>query len=176
MSLELQMQLEDSLSNHFVFTIPAFPGMNDIVNTNLRVIQTEVPAKVIETYEVIMGGRKATRPSGISGTPNSFTFTYRADKYMKVYKGFSAWMELIQSSQLGTGLGDAVPITGGISPIRVPIILKTAEANKVPSGTGWTFLGCYPTEHGALTFDENNGDPLEVSVTVNFIDIIYPVV
>ena len=176
MSLELTLFTEDALSNHFYAVIPTFPGVTDMVNTNLRILNVDIPPKVIDTYQVVKNGRKADRPSGISGSATSFTFTYRADKYMKVYKGFSAWMELIQNSQTGLGLGDAVPITGGISPIRVPIIVGTAEAGQIPSGTLWTILGAYPTEHGAITFDENSGDPLEVSVTMSYIDIVYPIV
>lgn len=174
MSLEIQMFQEDALANHFIYVIPTFPGMIDLINTNLRVINTEVPEKVITTYDITYAGRKGTRPSGLIGTTNQFTFTYRADKYMRVYKGFMAWMELIQNSKTALGLGDAVPFIGGPSLIRIPITLQTAEANKIPNGTGWTFNGCYPTSHGALSFDENSGDPLEVSVTMDFIDIKYP--
>jgi hypothetical protein len=176
MSLEIMLMQEDALANHHIMNIPTFPGMTDLVNTNLRIITTEVPDKQIDTYEVTYGGRKATRVSGIVGTANEITFSYRADKYMHVYKGFMAWMELIQSSQTATGLGDAVPIVGGPSLFRVPITLQTAEADQVPSGTTWVFNGAFPSSHGAVTFDQNSGDPLEVSCTLQFIDILYPVI
>lgn len=172
--LEIQSFQEDALSNHFLLSIPSFPGVSDIYQTNLRVITIDLPEKVIETYEIIHGGRKMTRPSGISGTSNQFSFTYRADKYMDVYKGFCQWAEYVHDSQTGLSLGDAVPLVGGPSLIRVPIKVSTAEADKVPNGTEWTFNGCYITSHGGLTFDENSGDPIEVSGTMDFIDVVWP--
>ncbi len=173
-ALEIVTYQEDALANHYFMVLPAFPGVVDMQQTNFRILNVDIPEKVIDTYEVTHGGKKATRPSGVIGTANEFSFSYRADKYMKVYRGFMAWMEYIQSSQTGTGMGDAVPLVGGPSPIRVPITIQTAEADKVPNGNLWQFNGCFPTSHGAVTFDENSGDPIEVSVTMACLDIVYP--
>ncbi len=114
-ALEIVTYQEDALANHYFMVLPAFPGVVDMQQTNFRILNVDIPEKVIDTYEVTHGGKKATRPSGVIGTANEFSFSYRADKYMKVYRGFMAWMEYIQSSQTGTGMGDAVPLVGGPS-------------------------------------------------------------
>lgn len=181
-SLEIVTFQEDALANHFLMTIPTFPGVTDLVDTNIRVTSVDIPDTVIETYTITKGGRKLTRPSGIVGNPNEITLNYRIDKYMKVYKGFNAWKELIQNSLTGIGLlGDALPVTGGPSQYRVPITVQTfapdpkGGSDGVPLGTSWLFLGAYPSSHGAFTFDEESGDPLTASLTLQFIDFVPPI-
>jgi len=154
----LRQFTEDALANQFQLIIPPFPGVEDIQQTNLRVLTVDIPEYAIGTYEITKKGSKMTRRSGISELPTEFSFTYRVDKNYSVYKGFLSWLKLCRDS-----------VTGIMAPenvIRVPITVQPIDGNNNVLFEGWEMFGCFPSSHDGLSFDEESGDPLTASVTM----------
>jgi len=165
---------EDALTNHFMVIIPAFPNVVQLANLNMRILTTNIPGQTIETYDIVKRGKKATRPSSMSGQEKTFTFTYRVDKYFQVYQGISQWLAFIQNPITMAMASDSGLLgTGGASTYRVPIIVQGLDTNDVLTNV-WTFTGCYPSEQDEIGFDENSSDPIEKTVTMNFINLYYP--
>lgn len=167
---------EDALQNHYQMIIPTFILADDIVNINLRVTGVDIPAQAIETYTITKNGKKLTRPSGISGQGNEFTFKYRPDKRFRNYNSIARWMGYIQNpSSLSMGGDSGIDGTLGASTYRVPITVLGVDANGIITNT-WLFTGCWPSSQDALSFSEDTGEPFEVSVTMQYATIIYPTV
>ena len=173
----LQTFGEDALQNHFQIIIPPHPGIGNILNLNARVLSVSIPDQTIETYTITKKGKTFTRPSGVSGQGNEFSFTYRPDKYFETYKAISRWMNLIQDTTTGLmPLSDSgLAGIGGPSLYRVPITVLGMDANNIITGT-WLFTGAYPVTQSGLDFSEDSGDPFEVTVTMNYVTITYPIV
>jgi hypothetical protein len=164
----------DALANHFNLILPVFPNAIALANLNMRIKTFEIPEQTIETYEITKRGKKLTRPSGISGQSNEFSFTYRIDKYFQTYNSISQWMSFIQNPTNMAMASDSGPLgAGGASEFRVPIIVNGLDANNIITNV-WAFTGCWPSSQDAISFDEESGDPLEASVTMQFITVVYP--
>lgn len=165
---------EDALGSHFSVLIPVFPNVIALANLNMRVKSFEIPAQTIGYYEITKRGKKLTRPSGVSDQGNEFSFTYRVDKYFSVYNSISQWMSFIQNPTNMASASDSGPLgVGGASEFRVPIIVNGLDANDIITNV-WSFSGCWPSSQDAISFDEESGDPLEVSVTMQYITAVYP--
>lgn len=163
--LDTFLEVEDALANHFQVIIPAFPGVLGLPRVNLRVKTIDIPDTEIATYEVTKGGKKATRRAGIQGSPNEFSLTYVVDRNYEVYDSFEAWSQAIHNDLTGTQ-----PLPE--SALRIPIQVIGKDANGNITTSGWTFRGCFISSHSGISFDEENGDPLEASVTIQYIDKI----
>lgn len=174
-ALDIVMLHDDALANHFQAVLPAFPGVQDLTQSSVRILSFDIPEITIDNYDITKRGLKATRPNGIEGTDKTFSFTYRADKYWKVYKGITAWMNFIRDIRTGETNPDATPISGGPSTFRFPITVQTLDANDVLTGANWAFEGCYPTGNGSISFDENNGDPIEITATFSYLYADFPI-
>jgi hypothetical protein len=165
---------EDALQNHYMVIIPSFPNVLALANLNMRVKAFDLPAQTIGTYEITKRGKKLTRPSGVSDQGNEFTFTYRSDKYFQVYNSISQWMSFIQNPTNMAMASDSGPLgAGGASEFRVPFIVNGLDTNNIITNV-WSFSGCWPSSQDAISFDEDNGDPIEVSVTMQYITAVYP--
>ena len=164
---------EDALQNHYNMIIPPFLGAGNILNLNLRVTNVDIPAQDIAYYTITKGGRTLTRPSGVSAQGNEFTFNYRPDKQYDSYKSISNWMKLIKDPILATGLSDSGLVGGGgPSLFRVPIIIQALDTNNIINNI-WTLVGCWPSNQSNLSFSEDSGDPLDVTVTMQYTTIAY---
>jgi hypothetical protein len=171
---DLMLLGEDALSNHYQLIIPSFPNVLQLPNLNMRVLSVDIPTQAIGTYEITKRGKKATRPSGLSEQERTFTFTYRVDKYFQVYQGMSQWLAYIQNPvTLSMGSDSGPAGIGGPSTFRVPMIVLGLDTNDIITNT-WTMTGCWPTEQDNISFEEESGDPITKSVTINFINIYYP--
>jgi len=168
---------EDALQNHYQMIINPHPGLGNILGLNLRVTSVEIPAQAIATYTITKRGKTYTRPSGISEQGNQFSFNYRPDKQYDTYKAISRWMNLIQDTTTGLmPLSDSGPLgVGGLSLFRVPVTIIALDANNIINGT-WLIMGCWPSEQSALSFSEDTGEPHDVSVTMQYGSITYPMV
>lgn len=175
-ALDIALFHEDALANHFQVILPAWPGVLNIEQTTIRILNCSIPEDVINTYDITKNGQTAKRPSGIEGIDKTFSFTYRADKYWQVYKGITAWMNFIRGIRTGSMGLDAIPLSGGPSTFRFPISIQTIDSNGVLTGGSWTFEGAWPTGNGSVDFDENNGDPIEITATFDFLYPNYPTV
>jgi len=171
MSLELESLLltgEDALSNHFMVTIPAFLGANEsILSLNLRVLTISNVGRELSTYEITKRGRKSTRPGGIDDTAKEFTFTFRPDKKLRTYNSLIAWTNVIKHEQLGTMVVDPL--------YRVIITVTPVDTANIPLGGPTYYEGCWPSSIDGIEYDEENGDPLNVSVTMQYTNRIAPV-
>jgi len=172
----LQTFGEDALSNHFnaIITFPSLIQNAALASLNLRLKSIEIPAQTIGTYEITKRGKKLTRPNGVSEQGNDFTFTYRVDKYFTVYNAISQWMSFIQNPTNMAAASDSGSLgVGGASEYRAPIIVNGLDANNIITNI-WSFSGCWPSSQDTISFDEESGDPLEVSVTMQYITAVYP--
>jgi hypothetical protein len=167
---------EDALGNHYNVIIPPHPGLGNIVNLNMRVTSVSIPAQAITLYTITKKGKTLTRVAGVSEQGNEITFNYRPDKCYDTYKGISRWMSLIKNPTDGTSiLSDSGPGgIGGPSFYRVPIIVQAIDANNIINAV-WTFLGCWPSNQSEISFSEDSGEPLDITVTMQYATIIYPI-
>ena len=166
---------EDALQNHYQMIISPHPGLGNIANLNMRVTSVEIPAQSIPTYTITKRGKTLTRPAGVSEIGNEFSFNYRPDKWYDSYKSISRWMSLIQDPTTALmPLSDSgVSGIGGPSLFRIPITILALDANNIINAT-WVFTGCWPTEQSPVTFSEDTGEPLDITVTMQFATITFP--
>ncbi len=167
---------EDALSNHYNVIIPPHPGLGNIINLNLRVTNVSIPAQDIAIYTITKNGRTLTRPSGVSTQGNEFSFNYRPDKKYDTYSAISRWMKLIKDPVTMLGLGDSGATgEGGPSLFRVPITVQALDNNDIINNV-WTFTGCWPSNQSEISFSEDSGEPLDVTVTMQYVGISYGLV
>jgi hypothetical protein len=175
MALDLIYQAgDDALANQFMVVIPAFPNVIDIGSVNIRVLTLQIPDLIMGKYTVNFGTDKFDKPSGKSDLNKQLTFTFRIDKYWRVYNSFKLWHSLIMNQDTGAISPDnaANGLGGGNSPIRVPITVQTLDSNNILTGGQWDFEGCWPTSVNGIEFSQDNGDPLIANVTLDFIKMI----
>ena len=167
----------DALTNHFAVVIPNFTQLGtNVANLNMRVLSVDIPDREIGTYEIIKRGRKMDRPNGISEQNREVSFTFRQDKYMGCYKSIHNWMNYIQNNQTMAMASDSGTLgLGGQSEFRHDVeVWALTNLDEGKPHTIWTLEGAYPTSIDGISFDETNGDPIETSVTLNCMNIIYP--
>jgi hypothetical protein len=171
MSFELETLLqtgEDALSNHFMVIIPPFPGANEsILSLNLRVLTISLPGRSLGTYEITKRGRKATRPTSIDETDKEVSFDFRPDRHLRTYNSLASWMNLIQHEQFGTLVPDPI--------YRTIITVQPIDTAGVSLGLPIIFEGCWINDLSGIEYDEESGDPLSCSVTMQFVNRIQPI-
>lgn len=169
----------DALGNHFAMNIPVFSQLGQVVdNLNMRILSVSIPDKEISTYEITKRGRKMNRPAGVSEQSHEVSFTFRADKYWNCYDALVNWHNFIQNNSTMAMASDSGPEgRGGASEYRHDIEIWSISAlddDGVPNNI-WTIKGAYPTTISGVEFSEDNGEPIEVDVTLDSMDIIYPI-
>lgn len=168
----------DALGNHFAMNIPVFSQVGEVVNNlNMRVLSVSIPDKEISTYPITKRGRQMNRPSGVSEQSHDVSFTFRADKYWNCYNALVNWHNFIQNNSTMAMASDSGPEgRGGASEYRHDIEIWSISAlddDGTPNNI-WTIKGAYPTTISGIEFAEDNGEPIEVDVTLDCMDIIYP--
>lgn len=158
---------DDALQNLFEIVIPTFPGAIDVQSTMLRITKLSVPEYSINTYTIDYKTQKMTKPAAKISTPNSFTFSFRVDKYWDVYEGIETWINTIANHETGSMAADG--LLGVASAIRVPIDIIPVDANGEITKTGWTFQGCFPSGLSGISFDQSSTEPFEAQVTMQYI-------
>lgn len=166
---------QDALSNQFYvnFNPLSIVGLGGSWSDQLaiRTLTCSIPAQTISTYEVVKRGRKFSRPSGVSEQSYEFSFTYRVDQNYKTYRLISDWMKIIQAP---VTMASSTEMIGDVATSwRIPITVTAADSlDRVKAK--WIMEGAFPVEQDAIEFDEENGDPLVLSVTMHFQNILYP--
>lgn len=157
---------DDALTNLFDMEIGTVPFLPNLQSTVLRVQNISIPETGANTYEVHYKTQVFTKPAGKVNAPNEFSFEFRVDRNWLIYKGFVAWKNAVANTYSGEIGSD-----GPNSDIRVPISVWAVGGDGLrPSGVGvWRFEGCYPTSVGEVSFDYTSGDPITVSVTMNYL-------
>jgi hypothetical protein len=51
--------------------------------------------------------------------------------------------------------------------------ISSLETDAVPNNI-WVLKGTYPTSVGGVSFNEEEGDPIQIDVTLDCMDIVYP--
>lgn len=172
----------DALANHYSIILPTsisqLAGVTD--QLTLRIKTVDIPDKTIATYDITKRGRTFSRPSGNNEQERDVTFTFRPDKKLKTYKALTNWMNYIQNNETMFMASDAgVDGEGGVSTYRANLEVWSIDSldNDNYAGTPnsiWTLVGAFPTSVGGLSFDDESGEPFDVSVTLNCFNIIYP--
>lgn len=174
MSLFLQTGA-DALGNHFAVTMPEvdeFGGLRDIITYRIQTVN--IPARSITTYSVTKGGKKATRPSGVSDQENATDITFIGDKLWKCYNAFSDWIEAVQNNEtmeIGEDCNE-----NGESNYRHDVVIQAINnltENFEPTNE-WKLIGAFPTNLSDVTFDEESGEPLVFTVHLEYLDTHYP--
>ena len=174
---------EDALANHYSIILPPTVAQLAGVTDQLafRIKNVSIPEKAIATYSITKRGRTFDRPSGNSEQERNVSFSFRPDKKLRTYKAISNWMAYIQDNSTMFMASDSGPTgNGGPSLFRAPVQIWAIDnlddgITGVPNSM-WTLEGSWPTSLGELSFDDESGEPLEVSVTLNCFNIIYPIV
>jgi len=173
MAIELlQKAGDDALGNQFLVVIPPYPGVIDNVFTTVRVTTIEIPDSTVGTYEVQFGSQVMTKPNGVITTPNEFSFTFRNDKNWNVYNGFYNWKQFIANENTGVMATDLAP--NGVSSFRVPITVLATDGAYIPTGLERIFEGCWPSSLSAISFEQTSGEPIETTVTMQFVKMRNP--
>ena len=161
---------QDALANHFKAKIGGVTS--DALN--FRILTFEIPAQTVSTYELTKRGRKMSRPSGVQDQSYEFSFTYRLDKNFAVYTEISDWLKSLQHP---LSMAMSADIVG--ANVRRPVAIKAIQGLDPAWGAEvaikeWSFIGAMPISQDAVSFDEENGEPLVMSVTMHCMGINYP--
>jgi hypothetical protein len=160
---------DDAFQNEWEIIIPPFPGVIKSEDTQIRVTGVNIPAFTPGKYTVDYKSQRATKPSGKIETTNELTFDFRVDKNWEVYKGFRNWINIIanhNSGGIGIDYKDGVPIN------RVDVTVLTIDTLGEPTGETWVFTGSWISNLAEIPFTYESGDPLILTVTLDFIKMI----
>ena len=174
---------EDALSNHYSIVLPTtisqLAGVND--QLTFRIKSVSIPEKTIGTYQITKRGRTFDRPNGNNEQSREVSFSFRPDKKLLTYKALTNWMNYIQNNETMFMASDSgADGSGGASLFRAPIEIWAIDNLDDSNIAGtpnsiWTLVGAFPTSISGLDFEDESGDPLSVDVTLNCMNIIYPV-
>lgn len=171
---------QDALQNHYSIILPTtitqLAGVVDPLT--MRITNVSLPEKSISTYTITKRGRQMDRPSGLIDTSREVSFNFRPDKKLLTYKAISNWMMYIQNNDTASMASDSgANGTGGASLFRMNLevwaIDDLTSATGVPNSK-WLIEGAYPTNLSALEFSEDSGEPFDVTVTLNCMNVIFP--
>ena len=156
----------DALENHFAVSIAPIINL-PFTPLAYRVLTVSIPERSFDTYDKWWGTQKFTTPAGQITTPNEFNMSFRLDKNFALYTLFNTWMNSIANEGTGIMTPDS-PDSGW----RTDISIATIDSNGVPTSTGWTFVGCFPSSVPGVDFNMESGSALSIDVTLQFIRMI----
>lgn len=156
----------DALENHFAISIAPIINL-PFAPLSFRVLTLSIPERSFETYEKHWGTQVYTTPAGKITTPNEFSMSFRLDRNYALYTLFTTWMNSIADEVTGIMTPD-----GPDSGWRTDISVATIDSNGLPTSTGWTFIGCFPSTVPGVEFNMESGQPLSIDVTLQFIRMI----
>ena len=134
-----------------------------------RIQNFNVPDVVQTTYEVHFKSNHLTKAGGKVGSPKEFTFQIRIDKDYKLYALFYKWASLPNSHESTMAIGESENYTGTIQIYRtgrdLDLLNGSDDKNK-----GFEFHNCWVSTLEGINFDYTSGEPVAVTVTVQFSD------
>lgn len=164
---------DDALGFEYQISIAASPLLPDSVNYTFRATTVEIPAVSIGEYTIEYKTETIVKPNGKITTPKEFSIEFRVDKYYALYKAFRLWHTSIVNPDTGGVAKDSV---GGVSAIRLPIVISTGtfgiDGLFVNTLQSWTFTGCWPKEIGGFSLDNANNDPVLCSIRFGFLKML----
>lgn len=161
---------DDALDNQGIIIIDPLPFLTEIEPLQFRISTFTIPEFPIPSYTVNYKTQKFNKPGGRIDTPNSFTFSFRADKYWKIYQELRTWKNIIGDDDTGAMAEDVV---NGQSSIRTNFSVMTLDSNDVITSPGWQFTHAWLQSLGSVSFDQTaSGDPISVDVTLEYVKCI----
>jgi hypothetical protein len=158
---------DDALSNEGILTIESLGFFTTADALQVRITDFTIPDFSVGTYTVRYKTQQFSKPNGSMDSGNTFTFSFRADKYWSIYQDFMKWKQLIANDVTGAIAED---VSGGNSAIRTNFSVQTVDSNGNITGPGWSFTLAYLQNLGGVSFDQTSeGDPLTVSVTLEYV-------
>ncbi len=160
---------DDALDNQaqmIIEPLPFFPNMEAL---QMRITNFSIPEFSVGSYEVAYKTQKFTKPNGRIETPNTFSFSFRADKYWQLYQNFLVWKNLIGNDATGA-VAEDVGSASGESSIRTNFSVMTMDSNQIVTSPGWDFTHGWLKSLGEVSFDQTSeGAPIIVAVTLEYV-------
>ena len=169
---------EDALGNHYQITLPEIDQLGGIESTLiLRIKSINIPERGLDTYTITKAGKTADRPNGISSQSHDYDVTFMGDKSWHCYNGISNWIKFVQDNESMAMASDAGEDgMGGESTFRHDIQVDAINnlTENYEATNSWVLKGSYPKTISSVEFSEDNGEPLEFTVSFTCLDIKYP--
>lgn len=147
----------DALKNQGRVVISPISPLSEMLQALQFRITTlpSIPEYKIEYNEFSYKGYKVSLAKPGESLDRSASFTFRVDKYWKVYKALRAWGELIYNHAIDdAGLGDSEAVRTSIEII-------------VDNGPHWVFTGCIFESLDGIDLD-NTDDGTPIDCTFHF--------
>lgn len=156
---------DDQIASQWSIIFPSgIPGGGDANRVSLRCDQTfDPPDQAVNTYDIFHKGFKITKTGMLQETTKEFTLDIRIDQQWKAYDDLKNWAKMCYDHNNGTALPDAMS--------RVPIIIQ-AEDGSQSAVKQLLFKGCKPKSSKIGTFDNANGEPVRVTMTFIFVEMV----
>lgn len=173
MSIETIYRLgDDALDNQGIIIFNPILFLTQLDPLQFRISNFSIPSHTIGTYEVAYKGQSFNKPNGSVKTDNSFSFSFRGDKYWTIYQLLLRWKNMIGDDRTGRVMED-VGALSGTSAFRTDFTVLTLDSNGIPTSTGWKFTHAWIQELGGVTFNqESDGSPLEIDVTLEYVQCL----
>ena len=163
---------DDALDNQGEIVLNPLAVFSQGDPLRFRITSFSIPEFAVGSYEVNYKTQKFTKPTGRVSETNSFTFSFRVDKYWAIYQALLAWKMAISNDRTGV-VAEDVSITG-ISPFRTDFTVMTKDSNNVVTSAGWQFTHAFIKSIGSVSFDNaSDGQPISVDVTLEYVQC-YP--
>lgn len=172
---------EDALQNKWeltFFTDKAFDATELFKKqAHLRTKSLTIPEIVVPTYTVHFNNRSYERAQSKTDFTREISFSLRLDKDYHMYRTLIRWRNLINDFSKNTVAPDEYT-----SKHRIDIFAKGINTNKTTQSQTkvtitdttpiqWIFTKCFLKKIGEIPFDYTAGDPLEIEVTVGFLEM-----
>ncbi|MHC6202222.1 hypothetical protein ACYULU_03400 [Breznakiellaceae bacterium SP9] len=118
-----------------------------------RTTQITIPGFTMGSYEVHWKAQKFEKPSGKDDTEKTFSFTFRVDKYYKVYSALLSWWRVICNPDSGA-LSEDVDAVSGDSKIRTDIMVHTIDTQGITTNEGFKFERAWIKSLAGFSYDE----------------------
>lgn len=156
---------DDQVISQYVVSFPeGIPGGGDTDAISIRMdTQFDPPEQVMNTYEVFYRGLKVPKTSMLDETTKEVPIEIRVDQAWKVYDDLNAWFKNCYSFETTTALPESMTRT------TMMIQAYDGQNNVVKS---FRFTGVKIKSLKVGTWDNQSGDPMRITATFIFIDMI----
>lgn len=165
----------DALSNLFEVNINLNDAVQDFFDPSIReeivfrIQNAPIPQSQTQTYSIDWGVWTFDRPNGKINPNRTISFNIRVDRAFAVYQGFVNWKNAIQNEYTGI-VSDVKNYTTDITIYPITTLVGESQDYVLSTvGEGIKLENAWIQDVGDLSFSQGSGDPLEMSVTFNFL-------
>lgn len=157
---------DDQMSSQWQLIFPnGLPSGGDTDSIGLRVDTTfDPPENTVNTYEFFHKGYKFPMTGMLQETDKTFTIEVRLDQQWKVYDDLLAWSKMTYDHSNGTALSEITART------TVIVQAQDRQQNKV-ANLKFKYAKL-KNEPKIGSFDNASGDPIRLTLTFIFIEMI----